>query len=73
MDERPTRAELEAMRREHEAGERRGAGLPYNLDEDLHQVRTARRVGLSLERLAGARDLPIEYIRVLDRHIKPEG
>ncbi|MDP8952777.1 MAG: hypothetical protein M3N18_11175 [Actinomycetota bacterium] len=65
-----TREDLEAMHAEVDAGERsEGGGLPYNLDDSLKQARISRRVGLSPERWAEARAVPVEYARMLWRYL----
>ncbi len=64
-----TRADLEAMHAEVDAGERPDGGLPYNLDDSLKQARISRRVGLSPEQWAEARDVPVEYARMLWRYL----
>jgi hypothetical protein len=69
---RPTREDLEAMRKEYvaEASFGRGdGGLPFNLDDDLKQARLMTRLGLPPEQWAEARGVPVEYARALLRHI----
>jgi hypothetical protein len=46
------RDDLEAMREEFGAGEQDDGGLPFGLDDDLHQMRLAEQTGLNLERWA---------------------
>jgi hypothetical protein len=57
------------MREEFGAGERDDSGLPYSLDDDLHQMRIAERVGLDLERWAEARSVPLVYGEALRRYL----
>ena len=48
-----TRDDLEAMREEFSAGVRDDGGLPFGLDDDLHQMRLAEQTGLNLLATAG--------------------
>ena len=64
-----TRDDLEAMREEFGAGERDDGGLPFSLDDDLHQMRLAVQVGLHLERWAEARGVPSAYGEALRRYL----
>jgi hypothetical protein len=50
-----TRDDLEAMREEFGAGERDDGGLPYDVDDDLRQMRLAEQTRLNPERWAEAR------------------
>ena len=60
---------------------RRDWGLPYNLGDHVHQVRQASQLkhgdcGLSLDELAGALLMPLDYVReiaaALDEGISDE-
>ena len=64
-----TRDDLEAMREEFGAGDRDDGGLPFSLDDDLHQMRLAVQVGLNLERWAEARGVPSAYGEALRRYL----
>jgi hypothetical protein len=64
-----TRDDLEAMREEFGAGERDDGGLPFGLDDDLHQMRLAEQAGLNLERWAEARGVPLAYGHALRRYL----
>ncbi len=69
--ERPTRADLEAMRQEYGAGERRDSqALPFNLDDDIKQARMISERGITPERWARIRGVPVEYARALLRHVE---
>jgi hypothetical protein len=65
---RLTRDDLEAMRKEFDVG--RYDEPTHNLDDDLHQIRRAARLGVSLEEWAGARGVPLAYARALRRFIE---
>ncbi len=72
MDEgrKPTRADLEAMRQEYGEGQRRDKrALPFNLDDDIKQVSMLSERGITPERWARIRGVPVEYARALFRHI----
>ncbi len=66
-----TRADLEAMHAEVDTWERPNGGLPctFDLDDDLKQAQLCCRVGLSPERWAEARGVPVEYARMLWRYL----
>jgi hypothetical protein len=64
-----TRDDLEAMREEFGAGEQDDGGLPFGLDDDLHQMRLAEQTGLNLERWAEARGVPLAYGQALRRYL----
>ncbi len=76
----PTREDLEALRGEFGAGDKRehlgfqraDLNLPYNLNDDLKQVRVAENSGLDLEAWSKARDVPTDYARALRRFIEQE-
>jgi hypothetical protein len=64
-----TRDDLEAMREEFGAGERDDGGLPFSLEDDLHQMRLVGQVGLDLECWAEARGVPLAYGEALLRYL----
>jgi hypothetical protein len=71
MQDKPTRADLEAMRQEYGAGDERvDRGLPFNLDDDIQQAGQMVRFGMDPEEWARARGVPVEYARALLRHIE---
>jgi hypothetical protein len=71
MRDKPTTADLEAMRQEYGAGaERRGGGLPFNLDDDIKQAHQMLEFGLAPEKWASIRGVPVEYARALLRHVE---
>jgi hypothetical protein len=64
-----TRDDLEAMREEFGAGERDDGGLPYDVDDDLRQMRLAEQTRLNPERWAEARGVPLAYAQALRRFL----
>ena len=64
-----TRDDLEAMREECGAGERDDGGLPYDVDDDLRQMRLAEQTRLNPERWAEARGVPLAYAQALRRFL----
>jgi hypothetical protein len=65
---RLTREDLEAMRREFGVG--RYDEPDEGLDQDLHQIRRAARLGVSPEEWARTRRVPPVYARALRRFIE---
>ena len=65
---RLTRDDLEAMRKEFDVG--RYDEPDRNLDDDLHQIRRAARLGVGLEEWAKTRGVPLTYARALRRFIE---
>ncbi|MEJ7841809.1 MAG: hypothetical protein WKF95_08565 [Rubrobacter sp.] len=59
------REDLEALRQEFALG-----GRDDELDDDLHQVRRAARLGIDLEDWADSRKVPLVYARALRRFIE---
>ena len=64
---RLTRDDLEAMRKEFVVGQRDDPSRI--LDDDLHQVRRAAWLGVSLEEWAKTRSVPLIYARALRRFL----
>ncbi len=69
-EDRITRTDLEAMRQEIGEGRRDYGGLPFNLDDDLHQTRQRQRFGVSAEEWADHRGVPVDYARMLERFLE---
>ena len=68
--EKPTRADLEAMRQEYEAGaERADGGVAFNVVDDIRQARQMVHFGMEPERWAEIRGVPVEYARALLRYV----
>jgi hypothetical protein len=65
-----TRDDLQAMRVEFGIG--RYEDPARTLDDDLHQIRRASRLGVSLEEWARTRDAPLTYARALRRFIEQD-
>ncbi len=64
---RLAREDLEAMRKEFViAGYERSS---RTLDDDLHQVRRAARLGVSLEEWAKTQNVPLTYVKALRRFL----
>ncbi len=63
-----SREDLEAMRKEFVVGQRDDPSRI--LDDDLHQVRRAARLGVSLEEWARTQGVPLTYARALRRYLK---
>jgi hypothetical protein len=61
---RLTKADLEAMLGEFEIAGRYDE-IPSIVDKDLHQIRRNARLGVSLEKWARARGVPLAYARAL--------
>jgi hypothetical protein len=71
--EKPTKADLEAMRSEYGQGSHPDPhGLPFSLDDDIHQVNKVNGFGISVEEWAEIRGVPVEYARALLRYIESE-
>ncbi len=67
----PTREQLQAWREEHVTEQQApGGGLPFSLDDDIHQAKVARKRGWPLG--GGRTDLPPEYWKALGRFIDRE-
>jgi hypothetical protein len=71
-EEKITRADLEAMREEHDLvrAQEPGGGLPFNLDDDIHQAHQMVRFGSAPEEWAKARGVPVDYAHALLRYIR---
>ena len=65
-----TREDLQAMRTEFGIG--RYDEPARTLDDDLHQVRRAARLGISLEEWAKTHGVPLPYARALRRFIEQD-
>jgi hypothetical protein len=65
---RLAREDLEAMRKEFDIGGY--ARSSRTLDDDLHQVRRAARLGVSLEEWAKTQDVPLTYAKALRRFLE---
>jgi hypothetical protein len=70
-ERKPTRADLEAMRQEYREGKRRDKrALPFSLDDDIKQPSMLAERGITPERWARIRGVPVEYARALLRHVE---
>lgn len=67
---RLTRDDLEAMRKEFSVG--RYDESPQSLDDHLHQIRRAGRLGVSLEEWAKSRGVPLTYAKALRRFLQQD-
>ena len=67
---RLTREDLEAMRQEFGAGVWHAHGRPFQLGDDLHQVRQIEWAGISLDEWAKARGVPLTYAKALRRFLQ---
>ena len=66
---RATKADLEAILGEFDIVERYGE-TSSSVEEDLHQIRRAARLGVSVEEWARARGVPLTYARALRRFLE---
>ena len=70
-ERKPTRADLEAMRQEYGEGKRGDKrALPFSLDDDIKQTSMLAERGITAERWARIRGVPVEYARALLRHVE---
>jgi hypothetical protein len=67
---RLTREDLEAMRQEFGTGVWHAYGRPFELDDDLHQVRQIEWAGIPLDEWAKARGVPLTYAKALRRFLQ---
>ncbi len=71
-----TLEDLEAMRQHYGIAQEEqappGARGPYELLEDLEQVRVLKEVGMTLQRWAQLRGVPIEYALALRKYLEQE-
>jgi hypothetical protein len=63
---RLTLGDLEVMRR------KRGSSDPYNVSDDLRQVRIVGQLGFDLGEWAKSRGVPREYAEALRRYLEQE-
>ena len=66
---RATKADPEAILGEFDIVERYGE-TSSSVEEDLHQIRRAARLGVSVEEWARARGVPLTYARALRRFLE---
>ena len=67
---RLTREDLEAMRQEFGTGVWHAYGRPFELDDDLHQVRQIEWAGITLDEWAKAWGVPLTYAKALCRFLQ---
>jgi hypothetical protein len=68
--DRLTREDLEAMRQEFGTDVWHAYGRPFELDDDLHQVRQIEWAGITLDEWAKARGVPLTYAKALRRFLQ---
>lgn len=74
MNERVELEDLEAMRQEHgvSGAQKPGGGLPYDVNDDLEQIRRGTSLGMSLEDWSKVRGVSLEYASALRRYVEQQ-